>query len=85
MQNGVDSGRSTDVKPRIVNETPEKNKLWKLTEIKEASQCRCMRLPDSGPTAKVTFMKSPFPMCSSEKSKFRSLKRRRLLTYLSDE
>ncbi|XP_022755149.1 topless-related protein 4-like [Durio zibethinus] len=41
-------GRSlADVKPRIVDESLEKSRIWKLTEINEPSQCRSSRLPDS--------------------------------------
>ncbi|XWS72950.1 hypothetical protein CRYUN_Cryun02cG0083500 [Craigia yunnanensis] len=41
-------GRSlADVKPRIADESVEKSRIWKLTEINEPSQCRSSRLPDS--------------------------------------
>ncbi|KAJ0488149.1 putative transcription factor WD40-like family [Helianthus annuus] len=36
-----------DVKPRIGDESMEKSRIWKLTEITEPSQCRSLRLPDS--------------------------------------
>ncbi|XP_039058030.1 topless-related protein 4-like isoform X2 [Hibiscus syriacus] len=36
-----------DVKPRITDESVEKSRIWKLTEINEPSQCRTLRLPDS--------------------------------------
>ncbi|KAL5769032.1 hypothetical protein ACOSQ2_015815 [Xanthoceras sorbifolium] len=46
---GVNSdGRSlADVKPKVADETVEKSRIWKLTEISEPSQCRSLRLPDS--------------------------------------
>ncbi|XVF48064.1 hypothetical protein PTKIN_Ptkin03bG0160700 [Pterospermum kingtungense] len=41
-------GRSlADVKPRIADESAEKSRIWKLTEINEPSQCRSLKLPDS--------------------------------------
>ncbi|KAK0571561.1 hypothetical protein LWI29_018147 [Acer saccharum] len=45
---GVNSdGRSlADVKPKI-DESVEKSRIWKMTEISESSQCRSLRLPDS--------------------------------------
>eukprot|EP00252_Welwitschia_mirabilis_P014884 TRINITY_DN3294_c0_g1_i11.p1 TRINITY_DN3294_c0_g1~~TRINITY_DN3294_c0_g1_i11.p1 ORF type:complete len:1125 (-),score=229.73 TRINITY_DN3294_c0_g1_i11:418-3792(-) len=43
-----------DVKPRITDETLEKNKSWKLTEITEPNQCRSLKLPDSLPASKVS-------------------------------
>lgn len=42
-----DSRSLADVKPRIVDESVEKSRIWKLTEINEASQCRSLRLPDN--------------------------------------
>ncbi|KAF5204278.1 Topless-like, partial [Thalictrum thalictroides] len=42
-----DSRSLADVKPRIVDESMEKSKIWKLTEINELSQCRTLRLPDN--------------------------------------
>ncbi|KAF5198326.1 Topless-like [Thalictrum thalictroides] len=42
-----DSRSLADVKPRIVDESMEKSKIWKLTEINELSQCRSLRLPDN--------------------------------------
>ncbi|XWS70724.1 hypothetical protein CRYUN_Cryun03dG0072000 [Craigia yunnanensis] len=46
---GINSdGRSlADVKPRIADESLDKSRIWKLTEINEPSQCRSSRLPDS--------------------------------------
>ncbi|KAJ6706526.1 TOPLESS-RELATED PROTEIN 1-RELATED [Salix purpurea] len=35
-----------DVKPRIAEESNDKSKIWKLTEINEPSQCRSLRLPE---------------------------------------
>ncbi|KAG8656222.1 protein TOPLESS [Manihot esculenta] len=36
-----------DVKPRITEESNDKSKIWKLTEINEPSQCRSLRLPEN--------------------------------------
>ncbi|XP_019056179.1 PREDICTED: topless-related protein 1-like isoform X2 [Nelumbo nucifera] len=49
-----DTRNLADVKPRIVDESVEKSKIWKLTEINEPSQCRSLRLPDNLPAAKVS-------------------------------
>ncbi|KAG6658615.1 hypothetical protein CIPAW_04G173900 [Carya illinoinensis] len=46
--------RSLDIKPRIADESVDKSRIWKLTEINEASQCRSLRLPDSLPTMRVS-------------------------------
>ncbi|KAJ4957403.1 hypothetical protein NE237_024514 [Protea cynaroides] len=44
-----------DVKPpRVGEDSLEKAKIWKLTEINEPSQCRFLRLPDSMVAAKVS-------------------------------
>ncbi|KAF5749629.1 topless-related protein 4 isoform X4 [Tripterygium wilfordii] len=49
-----DDGRSfTDVKPRIADESVEKARIWKLTEVNEQSQCRSLRLPDNLQPVKV--------------------------------
>ncbi|XP_022749661.1 topless-related protein 4-like isoform X2 [Durio zibethinus] len=42
-----DSRSLADVKPRIADESVEKSRIWKLTEINEPTQCRSLRLPDS--------------------------------------
>ncbi|KAJ6673234.1 TOPLESS-RELATED PROTEIN 1-LIKE ISOFORM X1 [Salix viminalis] len=42
-----DSRSLVDVKPKIQDESIEKSRIWKLTEINEPSQCRSLRLPDS--------------------------------------
>ncbi|XP_022730861.1 topless-related protein 4-like isoform X2 [Durio zibethinus] len=45
---GLNDARSlVDVKPRIADESVEKSRIWKLTEINEPLQCRSLRLPDS--------------------------------------
>lgn len=46
LPNG-DSRILEDVKPRIVDESSEKSKIWKLTEINEPSQCCSSKLPDN--------------------------------------
>ncbi|XVE71481.1 hypothetical protein DITRI_Ditri10aG0153700 [Diplodiscus trichospermus] len=48
-------GRSlADVKPRITDDSLEKSRIWKLTEINEPSQCRSLRLPDSLTSMRVS-------------------------------
>ncbi|GAB2232548.1 hypothetical protein Droror1_Dr00011587 [Drosera rotundifolia] len=42
----ADNRSLVDVKPRV-DESMDKSKVWKLTEITEASQCRSLKLPDS--------------------------------------
>ncbi|XP_038711206.1 topless-related protein 4-like isoform X2 [Tripterygium wilfordii] len=42
-----------NVKPRIADESVEKSRFWKLTEVNEPSQCRSLRLPDNLQPAKV--------------------------------
>lgn len=46
LQNS-DNRSLVDVKPRIADESGEKSRIWKLTEINEQSQCRSLRLPDN--------------------------------------
>ncbi|OVA19348.1 WD40 repeat [Macleaya cordata] len=43
-----------DVKPRLTEETNDKSKIWKLTEISEPAQCRSIRLPDNLRTNKIS-------------------------------
>ncbi|XP_071686114.1 topless-related protein 4-like isoform X2 [Rutidosis leptorrhynchoides] len=49
-----DNRNLVDVKPRIGDESMDKSKIWKLTEITEASQCRSLRLPDTSSAMRVT-------------------------------
>lgn len=42
-----------DVKPRLTEETNDKSKIWKLTEINEPSQCRSLKLPENLRVTKV--------------------------------
>ncbi|OAY36934.1 topless-related protein 1 [Manihot esculenta] len=42
-----DARNMGDVKPRINEESNDKSKIWKLTEINEQSQCRSLRLPEN--------------------------------------
>lgn len=42
-----------DVKSRVTDESLDKSKIWKLTEINEQAQCRSLRLPDNLRTTKV--------------------------------
>ena len=44
-----------DVKPRLVEESNDKSKIWKLTEISEPSQCRSMKLPENVRVTKVCY------------------------------
>ncbi|GLT74988.1 hypothetical protein SLA2020_467470 [Shorea laevis] len=43
-----------DVKPRISEDTGEKSKIWKLTEINESSQCRSLRLAENLRVTKIS-------------------------------
>ncbi|KAH9316517.1 hypothetical protein KI387_025144, partial [Taxus chinensis] len=51
--NGMDSNRTVDVKPRLLEDATDKNKNWKLTEITDQVQCRSLRLPDAMQSSKV--------------------------------
>eukprot|EP01018_Ginkgo_biloba_P028595 Gb_04053 [translate_table: standard] len=51
--NSIDSNRTLDVKPRLLDEAADKNKNWKLAEITDPVQCRSLRLPDTLPAGKV--------------------------------
>lgn len=42
-----------DAKPRITDESMDKSKIWKLTEVNEPTQCRSLRLVDNLRTSKV--------------------------------
>ncbi|KAJ7549922.1 hypothetical protein O6H91_07G075100 [Diphasiastrum complanatum] len=54
VPNGVDSNQALEAKPRVVDETNERGKNWKLTEINDHGQCRTIRLPDTLPASKVS-------------------------------
>ncbi|KAL1298046.1 topless-related protein 1 isoform X1 [Arachis hypogaea] len=43
-----------DVKPRISEESNDKSKIWKLTEISEPSQCRSLKLPENVRVTKIS-------------------------------
>ncbi|KAK4395368.1 protein TOPLESS [Sesamum angolense] len=43
-----------DVKPRITEETNDKSKIWKLSEISEPSQCRSLKLPENLRVTKIS-------------------------------
>ncbi|KAL5574531.1 hypothetical protein UlMin_016230 [Ulmus minor] len=43
-----------DVKPRIAEESNDKSKIWKLTEINEPSQCRSLRLQENMRVTKIS-------------------------------
>eukprot|EP00253_Pinus_taeda_P026009 PITA_26009 len=49
----IDSSRTPDVKPRLLDEVTDKSKNWKLTEIIDSGQCRSLRLPDTMHASKV--------------------------------
>ncbi|KAF5945849.1 hypothetical protein HYC85_016077 [Camellia sinensis] len=51
-----DNRSLVDIKPRIADESVEKSRIWKLTEINEPSQCRSLRLPDNMTATKVSKM-----------------------------
>lgn len=57
MQNS-DSRSLVDVKPRIADESLEKSRIWKLTEINDSSQCRSLKLPDN-----LTAMRVNLTLC----------------------
>ncbi|XP_024979277.1 topless-related protein 4-like isoform X1 [Cynara cardunculus var. scolymus] len=50
VMNG-DNRSLVDVKPRIGDESMDKSRIWKLTEITEPAQCRSSRLPDNTSSA----------------------------------
>lgn len=50
----ADNRSLVDVKPKFFDESADKAKLWKLTEINEPSQCRSLRLPDSISATRVS-------------------------------
>ncbi|KAL8497190.1 hypothetical protein ACS0TY_020759 [Phlomoides rotata] len=52
MMNG-DARNHGDVKPRITEDTNDKSKIWKLTEINEPSQCRSLKLPENLRVTKI--------------------------------
>ncbi|XP_028556764.1 protein TPR3 isoform X3 [Dendrobium catenatum] len=47
MAKNGDSRSLVDVKPRLMDESMEKSRLWKLTEISDPSHCRSLRLMDN--------------------------------------
>ncbi|XP_072978212.1 protein TPR3-like [Typha angustifolia] len=49
-----DGRNLVDVKPRITDESMDKSKIWKLTEINEPIQCRSLRLADNLRTSKIS-------------------------------
>ncbi|XXG59183.1 hypothetical protein AAC387_Pa04g1308 [Persea americana] len=49
-----DTGSVMDVKSKVTDESLDKSKIWKLTEIKEQAQCRSLRLPDNLRTTKIS-------------------------------
>lgn len=46
-----------DVKPRITEESNDKSKIWKVTEINEITQCRSLKLPENLRVTKVYYVK----------------------------
>ncbi|KAM7508215.1 hypothetical protein LguiA_018668 [Lonicera macranthoides] len=49
-----DNRSLAEVKPRIADESVDKSRIWKLTEISELSQCRSLRLPDNISSKRVS-------------------------------
>ncbi|KAK6153757.1 hypothetical protein DH2020_013396 [Rehmannia glutinosa] len=49
-----DTRNNGDVKPRIAEETNDKSKTWKLSEINEPSQCRSLKLPENLRITKIS-------------------------------
>ena len=55
QQNG-DNRNFGDVKPRAIDESIEKSKIWKLAEISEPSQCCSLKLADNLLSVKVSIL-----------------------------
>ncbi|KAH7432223.1 hypothetical protein KP509_07G013800 [Ceratopteris richardii] len=49
----AESNRTLDGKPKMEDTMVEKVKVWKLSDITDASQCRTLKLPDNLPASKV--------------------------------
>ncbi|KAJ6829013.1 protein TPR3-like isoform X4 [Iris pallida] len=49
-----DTRNLMDIKPRITEESMDKSKIWKLTEISESAQCRSLRLVDNLRPSKIS-------------------------------
>jgi WD40 repeat protein len=49
-----DARNMGDVKPRISEESNDKSKIWKLTEINEPSHCRSLKLPENVRVNKIS-------------------------------
>lgn len=49
-----DTRDHADVKPRIAEDSSDKSKTWKLSEINEPSQCRSLKLPEHPKVTKVS-------------------------------
>ncbi|CAN6459524.1 unnamed protein product [Victoria cruziana] len=49
-----DSRSLGDVKPRVADDSLDKSKIWKLTEISEPTQCRSLRLPENLRASKIS-------------------------------
>ncbi|KAJ6803980.1 protein TPR3-like isoform X2 [Iris pallida] len=49
-----DTRNLMDIKPRINEESMDKSKIWKLTEISESAQCRSLRLMDNLRPSKIS-------------------------------
>ncbi|XP_022946241.1 topless-related protein 4-like isoform X1 [Cucurbita moschata] len=49
-----DSRGLADVKPRIADESADKSRIWKLTEINEPTHCRSLRLTDNLTASRVS-------------------------------
>ncbi|KAG7021233.1 Topless-related protein 4 [Cucurbita argyrosperma subsp. argyrosperma] len=48
-----DNRSLADIKPRIADESVDKSRIWKLTEVNEPTQCRSLRLHDNLTAAKL--------------------------------
>ncbi|KAK3025864.1 hypothetical protein RJ639_042293, partial [Escallonia herrerae] len=49
-----DNRSLVDVKPRIADESVDKSRNWKMTEINEPAQCRSLRLPENASAMRVS-------------------------------
>ncbi|KAI3803008.1 hypothetical protein L1987_31156 [Smallanthus sonchifolius] len=59
-----DSRSLVDVKSRVGDESMEKSRIWKLTEITEPSQCRSLRLPDTTTSSTMRVDLHKFRTCN---------------------
>ncbi|KAL8117382.1 protein TOPLESS-like [Apium graveolens] len=49
-----DARNMGDIKPRIADDSSDKSKVWKLTEVSEPSHCRSIKLPENMRVPKIS-------------------------------